>query len=413
MFTTAAFATVLLASSVVSARPPVVLVSVAADGEAANGPSLDPSVSVDGRYVAFESYADDLAGNLGPLPDVFVRDVVAGTTELVSVDAHGGGASGGSYSPSISADGRYVAFESAARDLVRGDAPDALDVFVRDREAGTTVLVSVGHDGAPADDHSYGSVISAGGRYVAFKSDATNLVAGDGGESDFYPSEVYVRDLVAGTTTRVSADEPGVDDYSWDPSMSANGRYVGYLHVVFTPQARGEAVVHDRLTGTSVTIADAFHMSLSGTGRYLAFSSQRDDLVPGDANGDVDVFVRDLATGSTTRASVDVAGGDAAGPSELSSISDDGRFVAFQTRARDVVPGGGNGKYQVVIRDLAAGTTTLASRGSDGEPGRGDSEDPDLAGDGRHVAFQSNALGLVAGHVNDETDVYLATPGRQ
>jgi Tol biopolymer transport system component len=241
-------------------------VSVTRHGGDPTRSSSDPSITPDGRYVAFSSLASDLvAEDRNGDPDVFVRDLVLGTTTLVSVALGGGAANGISWVPSISADGRYVAFQSAATNLVPGDRNHTADIFVRDLVAATTTRVSVDTDGGDPDDISSSATISSDGRYVSFASLATDLVAGDGNRKE----DVFVRDMVAGTTTRVSVDTGGGDanDSSSDPSVSTSGRFV-------------------------------------------AFSSFASDLVLGDQNFIPDVFVRDLMAGTTVRVSVDVDGGD-------------------------------------------------------------------------------------------------------
>ncbi len=268
------------------------------------------SVSADGRYVAFSSLADNLvAGDTNGVVDVFVRDRVTGITDRVSVS--GAGEQGNDWSnwPSISADGRYVAFMSTANNLVAGDTNGSWDVFVRDRVSGETERVSVSSAEVEANGGSGGAVnllaISADGRYVAFLSEATNLVAGDTNGSN----DVFVRDRVSGETERVNVSSAGAE---------ANGP-----------------------SGYSVISAD---------GRYVAFMSDATNLVPGDTNGRADVFVRDRMAGETQRVSVSSAGVEADGRSDENSISADGRYVAFGSRASNLVPGDTNGTRDIFVR---------------------------------------------------------------
>ena len=220
--------------------------------------STEPALNANGRYVAFESSATNLvAGDTNRLADVFVHDLRSGRTERVSVSSAGRQAGGdrtnnGSNAPAISADGRYVAFHSYASNLVRGDTNRVPDIFIRDRKGRKTARVSVSGGGRQADQESLGSsAISADGRYVAFTSLATNLVAGDvNGITD-----VFVRDLRSGTTKLVSLGAAGNQG---DDASAAGG-------VVF-----------------------------SADDRYLAFSSWAGNLVPGDTNDKPDAFVRDL-----------------------------------------------------------------------------------------------------------------------
>ncbi len=345
-------------------------VSVDSNGAQGNGDSGNlsqshrTSISADGRYVAFSSVATNLVPNDTNGLDVFVRDRVAGTTTRVSVDSNGAQASGSSLDPSISADGRYVAFQSNASNLVPGDTNRFLDVFVRDRVAGTTTRVSVDSSGAQADNpdgvafsgNSGESSISADGRYVAFNSGATNLVQGD--TNGF--SDVFVRDRVGGTTTRLSVDSNGAEgDYtSFQPSMSADGRYVA-----FTSYARnlapgqtnlaGNVYVRDRVAGTTTRVTQSNDgvvinalPSISGDGRYVAFRSDDPNLVP-KPNRNGDVFVRDRVSGTTTNVNVSAGGAQGNDSSDVSSISADGRYVAFGSFASNLVPDGGVGGVYV------------------------------------------------------------------
>ncbi|MEN6642914.1 MAG: Ig-like domain-containing protein [Armatimonadia bacterium] len=231
-------------------------VSVATGGAQGDDKSFDSSISANGRYVAFYSRARNLvAGDTNCYPDVFVHDCTTGSTTRVSVATGGAQANGDSDRPSISADGRYVAFVSEASNLVAGDTGDFQDVFLHDRTTGTTTRVSVATGGAQANGHNFDPSISADGRYVAFSSWGSNLVAGDTNERD----DVFVHDRTTGTTTRVSVATGGAqgDSTSGYPSISANGRYV-------------------------------------------AFESEASNLVAGDTNGTYDVFIRDTL-GVTTR----------------------------------------------------------------------------------------------------------------
>jgi Tol biopolymer transport system component len=341
-------------------------VSVHSSGAEGNDQSYAPSISADGRTVAFESYASTLVdGDTNGVPDIFVRDRLLGTTERVSLASSGGQADDSSFDPSISADGRYVAFESLATNLVSGDTNGCFDVFVRDRLFGTTERVSVDSSGAQGDGNSgYDSFlsISADGRYVAFQSVATNLV---GGDTNGVP-DVFVRDRLFGTTERVSVDSSGTqgDDNSGVPSISADGRTV-------------------------------------------AFYSAATNLVGGDTNGSWDVFVRDRQLGTTERVSVSSSGAQGNGFSFTPSISADGRTVAFGSIATDLVGGDTNGTYDVFARDRAGGTTERVSLASSGVQGDADSHPASISADGRCVTFFSAAASLVPGDTNSSYDVLI------
>ncbi len=212
-----------------------------------------PSISADGRYIAFTSSASNLVpGDTNRNSDVFVHDTVTGTTSRVSIDSDGHQANGSSWHPSISADGRHIAYGSRASNLVAGDSNGRDDVFVHDTVTGTTRRVSIDSNGNQASSDLEAPSISADGRYIAFTSQASNLVAGDTNGAD----DVFVHDTLTGTTRRVSTNSDGdqANASSMDPRISANGR-------------------------------------------YIAFYSYASNLVPGDTNGKLDVFVYDTLGG--------------------------------------------------------------------------------------------------------------------
>ncbi len=394
---------------------------------AIGGNSNQPAVSADGRYVAFSSAATNLvAGDTNGLIDIFVRDTVAGTTIRASVDSGGAEAVGGnSVLAAISGDGRYVAFESPATNLVAGDTNGVGDVFVHDTVAGTTTRVSVDSGGLQGNAISRSPAINGDGRYVAFRSDATNLVAGDtNGQMD-----IFVRDTVAGTTTRVSVNSGGVEatgGLSQGPAISADGRYVAFYSLAINlvgsdTNAVEDIFVRDTVGGTTTRASvdsggaqaiggNSQSPAISSDGRYVSFESSATNLVAGDTNAVSDVFVRDTVAGTTTRVSVDNAGAQApTGSSSSSSISGDGRYVAFHSSAATLVAGDTNANVDVFVRDTVANTTTRASVSSTGAQAVGaGSTSPKISGDGRYVAFQSSAANLVPGDTNGISDAFRA-----
>ena len=292
-------------------------VSVSSGGDQANDRAEHGSISADGRYVVFISDASNLVdGDTNRSMDVFVRDRLAGTTELASLSSSGAQAHRDSYSSVISADGRFVVFASGASKLVDGDTNGRMDVFVRDRAAGTTERASVGSHGEQANDRTEEAAISADGRFVLFDSAASNLVAGDTNRK----SDVFVRDRVAGTTERASVGSRGAQ---------ANG--------------------------------GSDQSAISADGRLVVFDSGASNLVAGDTNRSGDVFVRDRVAGTTGRASLGSRGAHAKGDSERPAISADGRFVVFDSDASNLVAGDTNRKRDVYVRDRVTGTTTLIS----------------------------------------------------
>jgi Tol biopolymer transport system component len=351
-------------SAASGASAPVVRESVSSGGAQANGQSFSPSISADGRYVAFYSDANDLvAGDTNNADDVFVHDRQSGATTRVSVSSAGGQTDGGSYLPALSADGRYVAFVSDATNLVPGDSNRLRDVFVHDLATGTTTRVDVATNGDEAQGGpSTAPAISADGQLVAFSSFAFNLIATDTN----FESDIFVHNLQTGDTSRVSQSADGfeVDGNSFDPSLSGNGRYV-------------------------------------------AFDSDAFDLVPDDSNDAVDVFVVDRVTGLVTRASLDDAGGEPNDASTDPSLNGDGRFVAFSSESTNLVPGDTNGAVDIFIHDNLSGATTRLSVKANGVEGDGDSIRPALSADGHFAAFDSQAANLVSGDGNGFSDVFL------
>jgi Tol biopolymer transport system component len=440
----AALGFLLVASA--SAGPPAgtMRVSVGSSGVQADRDSYAVGLSANGRLVLINSHATDLVpGDTNDRWDVFVHDRSSGKTERVSVST--GGAQGrgtrdpwgGSTAGGISANGRYVVFQSDAPNLVAGDTNGLTDVFLHDRASGVTKRVSVGAHGQ-ANGVSGAAAISANGRFVAFQSAASNLVAHDTNRL----VDVFVRDLATGKTSRVSVSSHGAQAgckegcESTEPSLSTDGRYVAFESSA-TNLVRGDTnkvadvFVHDRRTGrterVSVTSkgkqagADRTNNgsnapSISGDGRYVAFHSADSNLVPGDTNRTFDIFVHDRKTGLTTRISVSSAGRQSNGENVgAPSFSADGRYVAFNSLASNLAPGDdkANDILDVFVRDLRAGTTTIASVGAAGQHGADSSSVSGTAfsGDDRVLAFSSFAGNLVPGDTNGTADAFLRELG--
>ncbi len=335
--------------------------SIGLSGVAGNNGSDSACISANGRYVAFESSASDLiADDTNGYTDVSVRDLVAGTTVCVSTDSPGVPASGASSAPSIGSDGRYVAFQSVASNLVSDDTNGVLDVFVKDTTTGITTCVSTGSLGISGNSGSFTSAIGDDGRYAAFISTATNLVADDSNDV----SDVFVKDLVSGTTTRVSTDSEGnqVNDTSSDARITSDGRYV-------------------------------------------TFSSSASNRVANDTNGSSEAFAKDLWTDVTTRLTVNpqtdqrqLAGVDA-------DLSDDGRYVVFDTY-NAVVDDDTNQVQDIYLKDLLSGETVRVSLADTGAQANYDCNDPSISSDGRYITFLSDATNLNSADTTDLTDVY-------
>lgn len=358
--TSTAVVALALAASFAGAQS-TTLISLSNAGRATDGDCLYPEITPDGRFVAYQSSATTLVtGDTNGFEDVFVRDVLQGRTELASVDSGGAQGDGDSLEPAISADGRYVAFFSYATNLVALDTNDRPDIFVRDRVSGLTLCASVDLAGLPAGGR-YPS-ISADGRFVAFESTSPNLVNGDTNGA----RDVFVRDLATSTTQRVSVDSAGQEGHG-----------------------------------------DSRDASISPDGGFVAFESLAPDLVSGDTNGVLDVFVRDLAAGTTQRASVGAGGVQGDGASQDPSLSALGAHVAFASEATNLVAGDGNGLGDIFVRDLAAGTCARVNVGWTGQEADWPGYDPTISADGRFVTFYSQAMNLDPSDRNYVADIFL------
>jgi Tol biopolymer transport system component len=346
-------------------------VSVASDGSQANGDSFAPAISRDGRYVVFSSAASNLVpGDTNNADDIFLRDRVANTTTRISIGMGGAEPNAGSYAPAISADGNVVAYESDATNLVPGDTNAVRDVFVYNRSDGTTTRASVSSSGDEGDAPSGQPALDADGGVVAFSSFADNLILDD----ENFTSDIFVR--AAGTTTRVSVYTGGfeADGNSFHPSLSADGRLVAFDSdsfnlAWFDPDEGADVYVFDRTTDTifNVSVDDAGNLgddssmspSMSADGRYVAYSSDATDIVPGDENGVSDIMLYDRQSGAATRLSVTNSGQEADGASVRPSISADGTLVAYQSDATNLAPGDTNRRTDVFVRDTTVNPPPL------------------------------------------------------
>ncbi|MBI3848808.1 MAG: PD40 domain-containing protein [Verrucomicrobia bacterium] len=331
----------------------------------AAGDCHNPGVSADGRFVVFVSTADDLVTNdSNGAFDVFVRDRQLGSTLLVSVNSSGTrSGNGASQSPTLSSNGQFVVFESAASDLVPNDTNNASDVFLRDLVAGTTTLISVNTAGvSPGNLESTAPSITPNGRYVLFASRASNLAASDANNA----VDLFVRDTVAGTTTLVTRN-------------SAN-----------TASSAGRSVIWDG------------NRQISDDGRWVTFHSSATNVVSGDSNAKIDVFMRDLQTSSNLALSVNTAGtGLGNGDSQNPSMDISGSYVVFQSAASNVATNDTNSGLDVFLRDRVAGTTALVSVNTNGASSTSSSSgSPVLSKDGNVVVFVSTANNLVLGDTN-------------
>ncbi len=390
-------------------------------GSSGHGGGTYAAISGSGRYVAFESPALDLLpGVISGSWDTYLHDQQTGKLERDSTAAGGAPVyNPGAYTspPAVSADGRFVAFMSQAEKLVANDGNNSPDIFVHDRQTDTTELISVALTGKSGNDASYTPAISADGRFVVFQSFASDLVKGDTNNS----MDVFIRDRQAGTTELVSVTSSGAQgsdlhDYGFPGlSVSNDGRYVAFayqnLPVSGSPTAGPNIYLRDRQARTTRWIASGTLPALSGDGRFLAFVTTS-ALNPDDTNGGADVYLLDLGASQSSRqfervsipnAVPETSGAEITDPPSLSA---DGRFIAFETTA-GLVSNDTNRIADVYTRDRQAKTTSLISAAPDGSAGNGESHFPSISADGSQIAFTSMASNLVANDTNGQNDVFV------
>lgn len=427
-----ASALALIAAAAIAAALPkdtTVRLSLAPNGDEPDADCTRVAISGNGRYVAFASAATNLVADDGNgILDVFLCDTKSLGIERISVDQGGGDANGSSSFPAVSASGRYVAWDSAAADLVPFDGNGDDDVFVRDRKTGETFRVSVSSAGTEGNEESENAAISANGRVIAFDSDADNLVADDLNEA----TDIFVHDRKTGETTRVSVSTEGAeaDGFSFNPAISANGRYVAFRSsAINLVEADGngsdDVFLHDLKTGATVcaSVDDAGvpqglcagRVALNANGRYLLFNSTSPDLVADDTNGDdvMDSFVFDRVTGVVERVTLgpdDVQAEDPVGGgifTHTTALSANGRYAIFPSAAVNLVEGGTAGPQQIYVRDRKKHITLLMSVGPAGDEGADDSTEAAVSANGRTIGFLSDAGNLVDDDVLGFRDVFV------
>ncbi len=390
------------------------LVSINVDGTGSgNGDSNTPVINADGSVVAFSSRASNLdaAGTHGG-PDIFVRNFATGTTQLVSVNMAGTrGGNVPSYDPRISADGTIVAFYSSATDLYPLTAPGFNEIYARNLVTGTTYLVSISSDGTAAGNGTSGApVISADGRVVAFQSEATNL---DAAKTDGTRDDIFARDLQTGRTYLVSNRSfETLNRSALSPVISANGNVVAYNLFEGGVYARNIVTGTDYVVSmdpTGAFVGSGIEQVISADGTVVAFRSTTPIPL---GTGLFSIYAHNLLTNTTFLASVNSAGASANGYSYNPSISADGNIIVFHSQATNLNSLKTNGFYDdVFARNLFTGTTYLLSSNVDGTSS-GNEDSPyglGVSADGRVVVFNSDASNLVQSDTNSSTDVFAAT----
>jgi Tol biopolymer transport system component len=355
-----------LALPAVAATPKTSQVDVSSSGAKGNQGAAYFSVSATGRYTAFDSESTNLvAGDGNGADDVFVRDRRTHATKRVSLSSSGAQANDDAFDPAISGGGRYVAFFAAATNLVAHDTNGVADIFVRDREQRRTIRANVSSAGVQANGFSSSPSISADGRAVVFSSLASSLVPHDTNGLE----DIFLRNTRTHKTSRVSVSSTGA-------------------------QANGESTVTDNTT------------AVSQNGRYVVFQSLASNLVSSDSNGAEDIFIRDRKARTTRRLSVGPANTQANAPSYNAVVSASGRFVIFTSEASNLILGDGNGTSDIFVRDRKLHTTRRVSVGTGGTEANSSSSDSGISSNGRWVAFASFATNLVLGDTNLQADIF-------
>lgn len=416
-----------------AATTPVIdleLASSDAEGVGGNSNSSAPVISADGTKVVFQSGASDLVpGDTNGQYDLFLKDLTTGAITLVNTAADGTVAQGSFARYALSADGTTVAFASDADSLVPGDTNGTFDVFVKDMVTGQVTLVSQTAGGVPANGFSASPALSADGTIVAFESRADDLVPGD---TNGLP-DIFVKDLATGAVTLASLTAGGAqtDGMSVSPLLSADG-----TKLVFTSAATNlvpgdvngemDTFLKDLTTGQVTLVSQAADgtqpnrlsggTSLSADGTRVVFATAADNLVPNEANDTDDVFVKDLTTGALTLVSQTAAGVQSNGWSGDARMSGDGTKVVFVSSATNLVPDDTNGLTDVFMKDLTTGEITLVSLSPDGQTGSGANwgDAATVSFDGSRVAFSSAAPDLSPDDANGPLlDVFVATLGTE
>jgi hypothetical protein len=398
------------------------VVSLSTDGVLGNDSSGDAVVARGGRIIAFQSNASNLVPDDNNLAnDVFVRDRVAGTIERVSVSSAGEQGNGISFGTAISDNGRFVAFTSHASNLVDGDANGTSDVFVHDRTTGKTELVSVTPDGTSGDGAcAFGIDISGDGRFVVFASKAGNLTS----DPPTGQMEIYVRDRLLMSTELVSLASDGAAanrGSTGSPSISADGQYVVFetkATNLSTDDRRGtsDIFVRDRSSATTTLVSarrdgtaangSSRRADISDDGRHVAFDSGASDLVRHDTNNESDVFITHLKSGHTRRVSQRPGGQQVFGYSIGANISAHGRYVAFSSMGAFTDPALDT-RIRAYLWDRKDRSIELVSVTSDGTPATVSATADDVTPHGRFVVLSGNGTDLVSNAPNPRSQIFL------
>ncbi|MER5915149.1 hypothetical protein ABT124_33000 [Streptomyces sp. NPDC001982] len=401
-----------------------ILVSVGLGGRPANGPSERASISADGRLVVFTSHASNLVrGDRNDCSDVFLRDLDRGTTVRVDRGRNGTESNGCTgIDPIISADGRYVVFSADSTNLVRGVCDGRSHIYRTDLRTGETVLASAAADGTRGNGDSMRPTVSADGRYVAFATSAGNLIPGDTPASTW---DTVVRDMATGKVVRTSAAVDGTpgDAASDGTQISADGRYITFFSnatnlVADDTNKKVDEFLHDTTTGRTTRLSvsaagvQSDQITIGGTisddNRYVVLNSHATNLTADSPDtGQNHIYLQDLTEGTLQLLDKGADGVPAPGGTFWASITGDGRHVPMASAGGGLVAGDTNNVRDIFVADLPGPTLRRVSVGADGQQADAASYFPDADQHARAVVFTSYATNLVAGDTNGRPDVFL------
>ena len=398
-------------------------VSQSSAGVQANEASFSPHICEDGRYVVFASLASNLVGfDTNGASDIFIHDRQALTTTRISVSASGTQGNAESSAPVVSSNGRYVAFVSSASNLVSVDTNNASDIFVYDRDAAASTIVtraSVGAANLQADGASFNPSISADGRFIVFESDAANLVVGDTNAK----RDIFLYDLQNSTTTRLSvtADALEANNNSYNGVISSDGSTIAFesdaSNIVPDGNLKRDVFTYTRASGVVTRVSvdtagveangDSLGASLSSTGRYVTFESSATNLVTADLIGINDVFVRDREGSTTRRASINSSGAESDGASSETFEALDGSRTLFSSASSNLVASDTNAKSDIFAFNPAAGSVTRVSVLPSGLQTTNNSNSGTLSSNSQYMAFASEEENLITADTNKATDIFV------
>ena len=406
----------------------ITLASVTATGGQGNAQSNYSYLSNNGMFIAFMSSASNFdPADSNTSEDVYFKNLITGELRVVSVNNSGVVSNGFSEAPFVSDDGQKVVFSSVGTNLVNDDGNGDMDVFLRDLIDGTTQLVSRTAAGIPADRGGRWGALDPTGRYVSFLSISNDLVPGDNNQG---LSDIFIKDLQTGEVSILTTDPSGnpaseVTDqlYSPVPSWSQDGRYLVFHHysnLVDPYQATSSIYRKDMMTG-DIELAstrldmlpnftgssDSNEAAINADGQFVAFSSNANNLTLNDTNTFQDIFIMNRQLGLNELVSVTPDGIAANGTSNSPSLSRDARFVAFVSQATNLVANDTNNSHDIFVKDRSNGSVMRANTLPNGQVSNGSAGLPFLSGDGSRMAFASNAFDLYAGDNNSQSDVFV------